>query len=45
VLTLGTPVEFIPHGKPQAILAKLGLDGAGVASAVANALAARAGSL
>ena len=31
--TLGVPVRFIPHGKPDAILASLGLDAAGVAAA------------
>jgi len=30
---LGIPVEFVPHGKTDAILASLGLDGAGVAAA------------
>jgi 1-deoxy-D-xylulose-5-phosphate synthase len=32
VRILGTPAEYIPHGKPDAILAGLGLDGAGVAA-------------
>jgi 1-deoxy-D-xylulose-5-phosphate synthase len=32
VRVLGTPVEYIPHGKPDAILAELGLDAAGVAA-------------
>jgi len=27
---LGLPTRFIPHAKPDAILAKLGLDAAGV---------------
>jgi 1-deoxy-D-xylulose-5-phosphate synthase len=31
---LGVPVQFIPHGKPDAILASLGLDGRGVAATV-----------
>ncbi len=31
---LGVPVQFIPHGKPDAILASLGLDGHGVAATV-----------
>jgi 1-deoxy-D-xylulose-5-phosphate synthase len=31
---LGVPVRFIPHGKPDAILASLGLDGRGVAATV-----------
>ena len=30
---LGVPVQFIPHGKPDAILAGFGLDAAGVAAA------------
>ncbi len=30
---LGVPVRFIPHGKPDAILASFGLDAAGVAAA------------
>jgi 1-deoxy-D-xylulose-5-phosphate synthase len=35
VRVLGTPIAFIPHGKPDAILAELGLDAAGItASAV-----------
>jgi 1-deoxy-D-xylulose-5-phosphate synthase len=37
-LILGTPTSFIPHGKPAAILAHLGLDGAGVAAATLKAL-------
>ena len=27
---LGVPVQYIPHGKPDAILAGFGLDAAGV---------------
>ena len=34
VVVLGVPVEHIPHGKPDAILARLGLDGPGIAAAV-----------
>ena len=30
VRVLGTPIAFIPHGKPDAILADLGLDAAGI---------------
>ena len=30
VRVLGTPIAFIPHGKPDAILAELGLDAAGI---------------
>ncbi|MGK2948202.1 MAG: 1-deoxy-D-xylulose-5-phosphate synthase [Acidimicrobiales bacterium] len=32
VRVLGTPLEFIDHAKPDAILAELGLDGAGLAA-------------
>jgi 1-deoxy-D-xylulose-5-phosphate synthase len=38
VLILGTPTAYIPHGKPAAIHAQLGLDGPGIATAAANAL-------
>jgi 1-deoxy-D-xylulose-5-phosphate synthase len=34
VAVLGVPVAYIPHGKPDAILAELGLDAAGIAAAV-----------
>jgi 1-deoxy-D-xylulose-5-phosphate synthase len=37
-LVLGTPLEYIPHAKPDAILAQLGLDAAGVAASVSAAL-------
>ena len=40
VLNLGTPLRYIPHGKPEGILAELGLDGAGIAGAVRDALEA-----
>ena len=39
VAVLGVPDRFIPHGKPDAILASLGLDGAGVARAAHDLLA------
>ena len=39
VLVLGTPTAYIPHGKPAAIHASLGLDGPGIASAALDALA------
>ena len=39
VRMLGLPLEFIPQGKPDAILARLGLDPAGIASSVTAALA------
>ena len=34
VRVLGVPTRYIPHGKPDAILADLGLDGPGVAATV-----------
>jgi 1-deoxy-D-xylulose-5-phosphate synthase len=40
VLVLGTPPAFIAHGKPDRILADLGLDAAGIAAASAKALTA-----
>jgi 1-deoxy-D-xylulose-5-phosphate synthase len=36
---LGVPVQFIPHGKPDAILAGFGLDAAGVAASTRSLLA------
>jgi len=33
VAVLGTPREYLPHGDPGALLAALGLDGAGIADA------------
>jgi 1-deoxy-D-xylulose-5-phosphate synthase len=39
VMVLGVPDRFIPHGKPDAIHASLGLDGAGVARAARALLA------
>ena len=39
VRMLGLPIEHIPHGKPDAILARLGLDAAGVAESVSSAVA------
>ncbi|MDQ6617078.1 MAG: 1-deoxy-D-xylulose-5-phosphate synthase [Actinomycetota bacterium] len=41
VLVLGTPTAYIPHGRPAAIHAQLGLDGAGIASAIATVRARR----
>lgn len=38
VTVCGTPTEFLPHGDPEPILASLGLDAAGVASAARRAL-------
>ena len=36
-LVLATPVGYIPHGKPDTILAELGLDGAGIAESIRSA--------
>jgi 1-deoxy-D-xylulose-5-phosphate synthase len=41
VLVLGVPVAYIPHGTPDLILAQLGLDGPGIAAAVAKTLPRR----
>jgi 1-deoxy-D-xylulose-5-phosphate synthase len=38
---LGVPSAYLPHGKPDAILAELGLDGPGVAAEVARLLGLR----
>ncbi len=38
VEVLGVPTEYLPHGKPDAILAELGLDGAGVAATIRSLL-------
>jgi 1-deoxy-D-xylulose-5-phosphate synthase len=35
---LGVPVQFIPHGKPDRILARLGLDADGIVASVTAAL-------
>ncbi len=37
-ITLGTPVAYLPHGKPVDILANLGLDGPGIAATVLKSL-------
>jgi 1-deoxy-D-xylulose-5-phosphate synthase len=34
VVVLGVPSEYIPHGNAAAILARLGLDGAGIANTI-----------
>ena len=39
VLRLGVPDGYLAHGKPQRILAELGLDGAGIAAATRKVLA------
>jgi 1-deoxy-D-xylulose-5-phosphate synthase len=39
VTVLGVPVRFIPHDKPDAILASVGLDAAGIAATVRALLA------
>jgi 1-deoxy-D-xylulose-5-phosphate synthase len=36
---LGIPVNYVPHGKPDALLAELGLDATGIAASVRAALA------
>jgi 1-deoxy-D-xylulose-5-phosphate synthase len=41
VRVLGIPPEYLPHGKPDAILASLGLDAPGIAAATREALARR----
>jgi 1-deoxy-D-xylulose-5-phosphate synthase len=41
IRVLGLPTRFIPHAKPDAILAKLGLDAAGVDRTAREMLAAR----
>ncbi|MFI5045973.1 MAG: 1-deoxy-D-xylulose-5-phosphate synthase [Acidimicrobiia bacterium] len=38
VLTLGTPLAYLPQGKPAAILASLGIDGPGIAATVQKSL-------
>ena len=38
VLVLGAPDEYIPQGKPEVILAQLGLDGPGIAASIVRAL-------
>ena len=40
VINLGVPDEYIPQGKAEAILSRLGLDGPGVAATVRAALSA-----
>jgi 1-deoxy-D-xylulose-5-phosphate synthase len=45
VRLLGTPRSYLAHGKPDAILAGLDLDGPGVAAAVTEALATERGRL
>jgi len=37
---LGTPMSYIPHGKPEAILAELGLDSPGITASAQALLAA-----
>jgi 1-deoxy-D-xylulose-5-phosphate synthase len=39
-VVLGTPAQFLAHGKPDRILAELGLDAAGIAAATTKTLAA-----
>jgi len=40
VRVLGTPIEYIPHGKPDAILAELGLDASGLTTEARTLVAA-----
>ena len=42
VVILGTPTAYLPHGKPAAIHAQLGLDGPGIAGAAIQALSGAA---
>ncbi len=44
VVRLGVPTRYVPHGKPDVILARLGLDATGMASSVRGALARLQGS-
>lgn len=39
VQVLGVPTDYIPHGKPDAILAQLGLDASGIAAEATRLLA------
>jgi 1-deoxy-D-xylulose-5-phosphate synthase len=39
VESLGVPTKFIPHNKPDAILAQFGLDAAGITTAAQRLLA------
>ena len=41
VVNLGTPLAYLPHGKPADLLANLGLDGQGIAATVLKTLDAR----
>jgi 1-deoxy-D-xylulose-5-phosphate synthase len=45
VRVLGTPMAYIPHGKPDVILAQLGLDGPGIATEARRLLAALVGKI
>jgi len=40
-VVLGVPTRYLPHAKPDVILAQLGLDGPGIADATRRALARR----
>jgi 1-deoxy-D-xylulose-5-phosphate synthase len=40
-LVLGVPTRYLPHAKPDAILAQLGLDAQGIADSTRRALARR----
>ena len=41
IKVLGLPTRFIPHAKPEAILARLGLDAAGIERAARDLLASK----
>jgi 1-deoxy-D-xylulose-5-phosphate synthase len=41
VLVLGLPTAYVAHGEPDRLLAQLGLDGPGVAAAIAKTLPSR----
>ena len=38
IRVLGVPLDYLPHGKPDAILADLGLDAAGIAATIKQEL-------
>jgi deoxyxylulose-5-phosphate synthase len=43
VLNLGVPTMYIPHNKPERILANLGLDGPGIAASIFKTMEGEAG--
>jgi 1-deoxy-D-xylulose-5-phosphate synthase len=38
IFVLGVPTQFLPHAKPDVILAKLGLDAQGIVTTLQNML-------